>query len=372
MGMTGAIIRVANMNDQIEFGSGWQVLDDAGDATTDRPTIVDVALAADVSRQTVSNVINNPHRVAPHTRDRVFKEIERLGFRTNLAARALRRRKAGALGIQVNSMGERQLGNILDPFMVELTVAARRHDFHIVTFAVDSHEDPTTEYEHLIAVQLVDGFVLTNTRTNDPRPKWLQSNGVPFVSFGRIWDDPAFTSWVDVDGSAGVADGVRHLSEQGYTKVGFLGWPTGSQVGDDRRAGWLAATEDLGMSAPHLQVSAPQDVHAAAAAAAPLLAELADGGALICASDTLALGAWTVMRDRGLQPGPDVGLVGFDDTDLAHSFGITSLRQPLADIAETMLTVFSVPSSGEKAPVGEHVFKPAVIPRVSSCGPRPP
>ena len=337
-----------------------------GNAAAGRPTIVDVAEAADVSRQTVSNVINNPHRVAPHTRDRVFKEIERLGFSPNLAARALRRRKAGALGIQVNAMMERQLGNILDPFIVELTVAARRHDFHIVTFAVDSHEDPTAEYEHLIAVQLVDGFVLTNTRINDPRPRWLQANRVPFVSFGRIWDDPSFTSWVDVDGFTGVATGVRHLAEQGYSRVGFLGWPTGSQVGDDRRAGWLSATAELGMAAPQLQASAEQQVHAAANAAAPLLDQLPDGGALICASDTLALGAWTVIRDRGLRPGVDVGLVGFDDTDLAKSFGITSLRQPLADIAETMLSIFSAPGTDGQPAVGEHVFMPAVVPRASS------
>lgn len=348
------------------------MIDEVG-GTPDRPTLVDVAEAADVSRQTVSNVINNPHRVAPHTRERVFREIQRLGFRPNLAARALRRRKAGALGIQVNSIVERQLGNILDPFLVELTVAARRHDFHIVTFAADSHEYPTAEYEHLMAVQMVDGFVLTNTRTDDPRPPWLRANGVPFVSFGRIWDDPDFPSWVDVDGFAGVADGVRHLFGQGYRRIGFLGWPAGSRVGDDRRAGWLAATGELGILAPRLQASAPQDVQAAAAAVAPLLPELLGDGALICASDTLALGAWTALRDLGLRAGADVGLVGFDDTDLAHSFGITSVRQPLADIAESILTVFATPDLREGAAAAKRLFKPEIVSRASSSRePQPP
>lgn len=345
------------------------MIDEVG-GTTERPTLVDVAEAADVSRQTVSNVINNPHRVAPHTRERVFREIQRLGFRPNLAARALRRRKAGALGIQVNSLVERQLGNILDPFLVELTVAARRHDFHIVTFSVDSHEDPTEEYEHLMAVQMVDGFILTNTRADDPRPPWLRANGVPFVSFGRIWDDPDFPSWVDVDGFAGVTAGVRHLFGQGYRRVGFLGWPAGSQVGDDRRAGWLAATGELGILAPTLQASAPQDVQAAAAAAAPLLQQLLGGGALICASDTLALGAWTALRDAGLRAGADVGLVGFDDTDLADSFGITSLRQPLAEIAETILTVFSAPHRPGGV-AAERLLKPEIVPRASSSREQP-
>ena len=329
-------------------------------------TLVDVAQAAGVSRQTVSNVINNPHRVAPATLAVVAREIERLGFKPNRAARSLRRRKADALGFQVNSVGERRLGNILDAFLVELTMAARRHDVHVVTFAVDSHDDPIAEYEHLLEVQMVDGFVLTNTRHADPRPGWLLANGVPFVSFGRVWDDPSFTSWVDVDGFAGVGAGVRHLLAQGYVRVGFLGWPAGSPVGDDRRAGWLAATQGTAGFDARLQASAPQDVHAAAAAAAPLLEALRGGGALICASDTLALGAWTALRGKGIAVGSDVGLVGFDDTDIAQSFAITSLRQPLADIADSMLGLIAHHGRhGSPAP-GGHVLHPVVVPRASS------
>ncbi|MDQ1715447.1 MAG: hypothetical protein QOC60_1392 [Frankiaceae bacterium] len=329
-------------------------------------TLVDVALAAGVSRQTVSNVINNPHRVAPQTLALVAREIERLGFKPNRAAQSLRRRKADALGFQVNAVGERRLGNILDAFLVELTVSARRHDVHIVTFAVDSHEDPIAEYEHLLAVQMVDGFVLTSTRHADPRPGWLLANGVPFVSFGRVWDDPSFTSWVDVDGFSGVGAGVRHLFAQGYDRVGFLGWPEGSPVGDDRRAGWLAAAGESAAFDARLQASSPQDVHAAAAAAAPLLESLRGGGALICASDTLALGAWTALRDLGIAVGSDVGLVGFDDTDVAESFAITSLRQPLADIADSMLDLIAHHGRhGSPAPGGQ-VLQPIVVQRASS------
>ena len=329
-------------------------------------TLVDVAAAAGVSRQTVSNVLNNPGRVAPETAERVTREIERLGFKINRTARALRRRRADALGLQVNSMGERRLGNILDAFLVELTVAARRHDFHIVTFAIDSHDDPVAEYEHLLSVQMVDGFVLTNTRHGDPRPPWLKRSGVPFVSFGRVWDDPGFTTWVDDDGFAGVGAGVRHLVEQGYDRVGFLGWPEGSSVGDDRHAGWVAATRAAGIFDADLQAFAPQDVDAAAEAVLPLLDALRGGGALICASDTLALGAWTKMRDLGISVGAEVGLVGFDDTDVARSFGITSLRQPLTDIAETMLDLIATHGRDGEAPTAGQVFVPVVVPRASS------
>lgn len=331
--------------------------------TLRRATLIEVADAAGVSRQTVSNVINYPQRVAPLTRERVSREIERLGFKPSLAARALRRRKADALGIQLNSTSQRRLADILDPFLVELAVAAKRHDIHVVTFAADDPDDPTSEYEHLLAMQMVDGFVLTDTRHQDPRPAWLRANGVPFVSFGRIWDDPAFRSWADVDGFAGVASGVRHLAERGYRRIGFLGWPQSSPVGDDRRAGWVSATTDLGRYDADLQTAARDDVHAAVQASIPLLNRLERGDGLICASDSLALGAWMVLRDRGLRPGVDIGLVGFDDTTVAESLGITSLRQPLPDIADTILDLVNKHPSRDTAGV---LLQPTVVPRSSS------
>lgn len=343
----------------------------------DRATLVDVAGAAGVSRQTVSNVLNAPERVAAPTRDRVRREIERLGFRPHTAARALRRRRAAALGIAVGAPADRRLGNVLDAFLFELTVAARERDVHVVTFSVPSEGDPMDQYEHLLGVQAVDGFLLTDTTRDDPRPAWLRSRGVPFASFGRVWDEPGSTSWVDVDGSAGVAAGVRHLAAQGYRSVGFLGWPAGSPVGDDRRAGWLAAAQELGLHRAGLESSAPQDVHAAAEAAAPLLDRLGSGGALICASDLLALGAWTVLRESGLRAGADVGLVGFDDGDVARSFDLTSVQQPLARIAATMLEMVTgapsddeppVPGDAHRAPVkpAAVLLEPVVVGRSSS------
>ena len=332
----------------------------------ERATLVDVALAAQVSRQTVSNVLNNPGKVSPATAAKVRFEIDRLNFRPNLAARSLRQRKANALGIELNATGRHRLGNIQDSFLVELTVAAREQDAHIITFAVEDYLEPISEYERLLATQMVSGFVLTNTRHDDPRPAWLRAHEVPFVSFGQVWDDPAFTAWADVDGGSGIAQGVRHLVAQGYAPIGYLGWPPGSPVGDDRRSGWVSATTDLGVHDPALQEVPPQDLPAAAAAVRSLLERVGNGGAIVCASDTLAFIAYQVMRDQGQRPGTDIGLIGFDDTDFAQEFGLTSVQQPLAEIAQTLLTYLTGAESGAVAPSRGVLFDPAVIPRRST------
>jgi DNA-binding LacI/PurR family transcriptional regulator len=331
-----------------------------------RATIMDVARAAEVSRQTVSNVVNNPHRVAPATLVRVGAEINRLGFRPSLAARSLRQERANALGVELNSLGGRRLGDIRDVFLVELTIASRPHDSHLVPFAAADHECPIPAYDDLLASKLVDAFILTDTRRDDPRPRWLQDRGIPLASFGRVWDEPEFTSWVDVDGFAGVTDGVRHLLGQGYSRVGFLGWPQGSPVGDDRRAGWVSATTDAGVHEPAWQAQARGELSEAAEAAAGLIDAIGPGGALVCASDVMALGAWIVLRDKGMAPGTDFGLVGFDDSDLAASFGLTSVRQPLRQVAENILSILEHARLGGPLPARGTLYRPTVIPRRST------
>ena len=98
--------------------------------------------------------------------------------------------------------------------------------------------DEISTYEDLLAAYDLDAFVLTAPHHGDPRTAWLTERGVPFVTFGRPWDAPHDRSWVDVDGAAGTGQVTRRLLEAGHRRIAFIGWPPGSGVGDDRRAGW--------------------------------------------------------------------------------------------------------------------------------------
>lgn len=82
--------------------------------------------------------------------------------------------------------------------------------------------------------------------------------------------------------------------------------------------------------------------------------------------DTLAFAAHQVLRDHGLRPGVDIGLMGFDDTDFAQVFGLTSLHQPLAEIAQTLLLYLARAESGADAPSHGVVLDPLFIPRDST------
>lgn len=331
-----------------------------------RATVNDVALAAQVSRQTVSNALMHPERVRPETLQRVHAEIDRLGYSPSTAASSLRQQRAGAVGMELTGLGSQSLSDALAPFLVSLTICAPNHECHIVTFGAEQ-EGPTLErYREMWRGRLVDAFVIMDTHHGDPRPSWLAEHGIPFASFGRVWDDPTFTAWADVDGRAGTDAAVEHLVSHGYGAIGFLGWPTGSLVGDERRQGWADATTRHGLGDPSLQATSNQILPEAMAAAGPLVDRVGLGGAIVCASDLLALAVHQVLLTRGLTPGRDVGIVGFDGSQSALAHGLSSVAQPYRAIANELLTqIHDQLTSGRPGASGV-MLTPTLVPRSSS------
>ena len=324
-----------------------------------RVTINEVARHADVSRQTVSNALNYPERVHPATLQRVHDVIDLLGYRPSAPAQQLRHQRSGAVGFELNALGPTG-SDITHPFLVALTVAAPRHGCHLVPFASREALPMVAGYADTVRRHLVDAFVIVDTHPDDPRPSWLADRSIPWAAFGRIYDDQTQTTWADVDGRAGTAAAVDHLVERGYERVGYLGWPAGSAVGDDRQSGWATAIRFHGLAEMASAVS-EQGIGDAAVAAGPLLDAIGRGGAVVCASDALALGVLHAALERGWQVGRDLGLVGFDGSSAAEMCGLTTLVQPLDRIADRCLTLVHDLLDGASAPPSGALFQPTLV-----------
>jgi LacI family transcriptional regulator len=325
-----------------------------------RVTILDVARQAAVSRQTVSNVLTHPGRVRPDTLERVRAAIDELGYQPSSSAQSLRSQRAGALGVEVNTLGPRSHNETMAPFLASLGMRAGLHGAHVVPFGSPEDSPMLDGYRQMWARRLVDAFVIADTHHGDPRPPWLEENGIPVASFGRVWDDPTFTWWVDVDGAAGTRAAVAHCLQAGYAVVAYLGWPQGSIVGDDRRRGWAlgCAAARPGHTGP--EATAVQDLDAARDAARALLRDIGPGDAVVCASDILALGVHHELLSAGLRPGLDVGVVGFDGSETALMHHLTSVAQPLDAIAEQVLVLLDDAMAGRSRPAAGVLLEPAL------------
>jgi DNA-binding LacI/PurR family transcriptional regulator len=301
------------------------------------PTLETVAAAAGVSRQTVSNALNSPHLLRPETLERVLRAIAELGYSPNRAARNLRTKASHLVGLRVDPIVEESAGGLMDRFLHSLVESCRDMGYHVLLFTAEDVNDPLEGYDELLRSAAVDAFVVTDTYRGNPAAAWLAERQVPCVAFGRPWDDPSATDpWVDVDGRAGVALAVDHLADRGHQRIAWVGWLKGSLLGEDRRAGWHDRMQDRGLTTTRLSARGEDTLDFARRAAHALL-DSERPTAFVCASDTLALGVLQALGERGCttggNPAHEVAVVGFDDSLAAQVTGLTSVRQPLEQVA---------------------------------------
>lgn len=339
------------------------------------PTLATVAAAAGVSRQTVSNALNNPSLLRPETLERVRAVIADLGYSPNRAARQLRTRSSHLIGLRFEPAQEGTSNALMDRFLHSLVETMARTNHHVLLFSGDP-DDPLDGYDDLLRSTAVDAFVVTDTYTGTPQAGFLQSRDAPFVAFGRPWEDgdgpdaghPDW-AWVDVDGAVGGRTATEHLASVGHRRIAWLGWEAESRIGEDRRSGWAAGLQATGLAGPALRV--PDTVDAARRAAHQVLEGRFEGEPVTgfaCASDTLGLGVLHACAERGLRPGVDIGVVGFDDSQAAQVTwpGLSSVRQPLEEVAVELVALLHKVVADEPVGRKERLLAPSLVVRGSS------
>lgn len=328
------------------------------------PTVSDVARLAQVSRQTVSNVLNSPDIVRPPTRERVDRAIAELGYRPHVSARRLRTQRSSTIAVRLDSFAGGISGAVLDRFLHALTERAEAKGLSVMLYTARDPEDEIRQFGRLVDGAVVDAFVLDGTVYGDPRTEWLIEHGQSFVTFGRPWGiedlkDPRHF-WVDVDGRVGVHEAAVRLFEAGARTIGYLGWPAGSGTGDERHAGWAEAMREAGFDQdrlPELTIAIEDTVAAAREATTRLLERRPEIDAIVAASDTLALGAL-------IATGASLTVVGFDNTPVAEAIGFSSVDQRVDEVAVATLELLDMVGRAESATSdGHRLIVPEVVMR---------
>lgn len=332
-----------------------------------RITQIDVADLAGVAKGTVSYALNGSELIKLETRQKVLDAADALGYRRNIMARNLRTNRAGIVGYSWHVADDpSRMNNLLDQFIYRVTAAAELRSYHLLTF-IQPQKDADKVYDELISTNRVDGFILSDIRYDDPRIARLYALNAPFVAFGGMNITDADFAYVDVDGKQGIELVVDHLLALGHERIGLINWHPGLPVGDIREEGYRDALHRAGITVePDWVGYTPNILRSAAETTERVLTSKHAPTALICTNDVMAFGAKSYLDDAGLVMGEDVALTGYDDDPTAQFLGITSVRQPIDAVANTLFEILL--GEIDRSPVAERqvVMLPELVVRGST------
>ncbi len=212
-------------------------------------TLKDVAAAAQVSRATASRVLAGDARVGVQYQEAVVAAADRLGYVPNRAARSLRTRRSGSIGVVLAEPSAVVFGN---PFFGQLLAGIAQQlnerGLQLTLFLPQNERDERRLQSYLSSGGHVDGVLLTFYQDRDPMYDRLALDGIPVVVNARPLHASS-ASYVDADNVGGAMLAVDHLVDQGCATIGTIAGPLGTSAGAERLAGYRRAMERAGRPA---------------------------------------------------------------------------------------------------------------------------
>lgn len=304
-----------------------------------RPTIVDVAKAAGVSKSTVSLVLQNSPLVKTDTRHDVRAAMSRIGYVYNRAAAQMRGANAGLIGLVIN--------DLRNPFFTEfatsLQMALAERGYATVIANTDENADAQAQVvgamiEHGVSALVISPAYGLVSDTFDA----IRRAGIPVMQVLRKVDDATDQSpFAAPDYLDGGRIATRHILDQGARRIAFVGGLEGRDVTRERMAGYLETVAAAGI-AP-LVLTGKSSRAFGRSIARKLAEDYPECDAALCFNDLVALGLVSGRHEMALPVGGAFRIVGFDDIEEAsHSWpSLSSVHCDIAgfgqDVARTML-----------------------------------
>ena len=300
-------------------------------------TLDEVALAAGVSRATVSRVVNGSLRVTPRVRAAVERAVDRLGYVPNPAARMLVTRRSGSVAVVIPEPTAQLFG---DPFFARLLVGISTEltAANLQLVLMITQPPSAARAEAYLAAGHVDGVLLASLHGDDRLPDRIRDRGIPVVVGGRPPLGSA-ASYVDVDNEHGAKAAVEHLLSLGRRRVATITGPLDMSPGLDRLTGYRRAMASAGIALDaDLEEAGDFSQESGARAMRAILRRCAGIDALFAASDLMAIGAMAELRRADRRRPEDVAVIGFDDSAIAPAAipPLSSVRQPIEEMGREM------------------------------------
>lgn len=310
-------------------------------------TLSDVAKEANVSKMTVSRVINHPEQVTKELRSLVEKAMKTLHYSPNSAARALAKNRTNVVKFII-------LENIdtTEPYYMNLlfgiTQGLNRHQYALqLLTSVDE-----------ITKGNADGYVITGARSSDS--EWLDKLDKPFVLFG---ENRYGYDYVDTDNKVGEQIATQYALNKNYQSIIFIGINEKEAFEYSREAGYINTLQSHNKVPKIFRL--PNHSHSAQHFIDEHWKEFAHNTCFICASDRLATGVVRAIIAKGGEIPKDFGVIGFDGIflDQVSHPKLTTVKQPIIKLGELLSDMLLQKISQSGAQQGELLIEPTLIKR---------
>jgi len=332
-------------------------------------TLKEIARRTGKSITTVSRALADYDDVSAETKGLVRRVAEELNYTPHLLARRLQKQSSDTIGLILPTFGPRFSDPFFSEFLAGIGNMAAEYGYDLLVSTQPPGEQEMQVYRQKVRSRQVDGFVIVRTRRTDPRIRYLQEVGFPFVAFGRTEGELNFP-FVDVDGALGMRRIAEHLIALGHRRIACLAPPADLLFAEYRLMGLRQALADNGLALPESFIVRSDLTEQGGYEGAQRLLQAAEPPTAIAAcNDLMALGAMSAIQERGLQVGRDIAVTGFDDIPMAaHAHPpLTTVRQPIYQIGKMVCEMLIQLLRGQDSVARQVMLAPELSVR-QSCG----
>ncbi|WP_432135753.1 MULTISPECIES: LacI family DNA-binding transcriptional regulator [unclassified Streptomyces] len=338
-------------------------------STTAGPTLAVVAREAGVSVPTASKVVNGREDVAPETRRRVTEALERLGY--------VRRPRFDAskpprlVDLVVHSLESSWSGAVLHG------VEAAAHDAGLdvvvsAGLARTKGDRPRRGWLDKLTTRGSAGVLFNLAELSESQYAWLAQHRIPFVMIDPAAEPPSGVVSVGAANWQGGVTATEHLIGLGHERIAVIAGLRRRMCSGARVAGYRSALASAGLPLRPEYVRYGAFEEAVARRRMRELLDLPDPPtAVFVCSDRMALGVYGAVAERGLSVPGDISVVGFDDLPESRWAGppLTTVRQPLAEMAATALRLLVRMMDGEHPEGTRTELSTRLVQRASTAPP---
>jgi LacI family transcriptional regulator len=296
-----------------------------------KATLADVAEIANVSKATVSMVLNNKKiNVSDSTKQKIYDAVKELNYIPNTVARSLSTKKTETIGII--------LPDIENPFFSEMARAiedtAGKLNYNVIFCNSDNNQEKEKKYVELLISKLVDGVIFVSGGKSEQNLKILEMNNVPFVIVDRYIQSSKEYNGVFCTNEEGIRLGVEYLYKNNKKNIAFVTGLQKLKVAKLRLESFIKVAKELNIYKEELIFEGEFTINGGMKATEKIITYSHVVDAIFYSSDVMALGGLKILTRKGYRIPEDIAIIGYDNINISNLIEpeLTTVAQPIYDM----------------------------------------